>query len=565
MATVKQKLSASVEFGGRLDPSWTGSVKAMEKGVGMLTSRSKQLATEQRALAKRIKEATDAGKDITTLQHRYDQLTRSIKKAEQSQTALNGKLSRARRLASFTGGLKNGGARVGKGLLQGTGTAARWLGGGLLAGAMGAVASPIMLNRETAKKAGLAQSYGVDMSTFMAWEGLGSQMGLNGENIGDLFEEYKNKVSDNKDDNTKGAIKDAFPVLGIGEGGMKGLSSEQQVAKIFEKLLTLKDSQRAAGIADKIFGGEGNKILTWMRLSGKSYQQLMDEQKRYSLVTKEGAAGAVAGNAAVSNLWAVLTSAAMEISGTLGGELAPNISRLSGELADWLKSGGIQKVKTFIRDDLVPGIVTAGHAISVLGQGLLWLAKKLEIFFPDDYTRKESVLKALAQMGSEDQARVVAKNAGLGDWFEQNIAGNKPLQDSLKKGYTGSQNFLGWVDDDKYQSVLDNTMQSLGEHRGGQVDTLLNGLISPGAASPVPFTERQPGSLTPIADAATSVRHGGAGSVHNEYKPNVTIMITQQPGESGEALANRVGLAFRDPTGAGSAFTDMADPAWGTN
>lgn len=552
MATVRQALKASIEFGGKLDPSWTGSVKAMEKGVGLLTARSRQMASKQRALASRIREMTKEGKNVSTLQHHYDHLTKSIKETEKAQAALNGKLGSARLRESLMGGTKNAMKRTGKGMLKGGLTAGAWMGGGLIAGAAGALASPIMLNQETSEKAGLAKSYGVDTSTFMAWDGMGKMMGLNGENIGDLFEEFKNKVSDYHDDNTKGAIAEAFPVLGIKAGEMSGLNNQQQVEKIFGKLMAMKDDQRAAGIADKLFGGEGNKILTYMRLTGKSYEELMDQQKKYNMVTKEGADGAVAGNMAVSNLWRVLTTSAMEVSGILGKELSPSLNHMTDELAAWLKDGGIIKIKSFITDDFVPGLMHAGHAVGVLGEALMWAAKKLEIFFPDDYTKKESVMKALAQTGSEDMAHAVAKNAGMEDWFNQNIKGNKPLQERVKKGYTDSQNMLGWVDDDKYQAVLDREMEGLGESRGGSVDKIIQSLEAPAPS-------------TPIADSTAGLARDQKGNVHNEWKPNVNIQVIQQPGEDGSALADRVDQAIKGGSGIGMSYTPMSDPVWSAN
>lgn len=96
-------------------------------------------------------------------------------------------------------------------------------------------------------------------------------------------------------------------------------------------------------MADALFGGEANKILTWMRLSGKTYRELISEQKRYNLVTKAGADGAVQGHMALSNLSNVLSSSIDEISGQLGKELAPHIQQVTDDLAAWFKYGGLEK------------------------------------------------------------------------------------------------------------------------------------------------------------------------------------------------------------------------------
>lgn len=558
MATVRQALKASIEFGGKLAPSWTGSVKAMEKGVGLLTARSRQMAAEQRALASRIREMTKEGKNVSTLQHHYDHLTKSIKETEKAQAALNGKLGSARLRESLMGGAKSGLKGAGKGMLKGGLTAGAWMGGGLIAGAAGALASPIMLNQETSEKAGLAKSYGVDASTFMAWEGMGKMMGLNGENIGDLFEEFKNKVSDYHDDNTKGAIAEAFPVLGVKAGEMRGLNNQQQVEKIFGKLMAMKDDQRAAGIADKLFGGEGNKILTYMRLTGKSYEELMDQQKKYNMVTKEGADGAVAGNMAVSNLWQVLTTAGMEISGQLGGELGPSITGIADKLSSWLKDGGIDSIKSIILDDVIPGAVSFGKGLVYVGEVAFALARKLNWLLPDEKEQAQQKQQLINQVASGNSSpelvASMAKDLGLEDWF-------KGLNLDT---YKTSQLRMQW---DESHSGKDGATKGASPEEQKK----LMAIADPEAASRQSLSDllQHPPSLTepstPIANSTAGLARDQKGNVHNEWKPNVNIQVIQQPGEDGETLANRVGLAFKDTSSAGTSFTPMSDPVWSAN
>ncbi|MFO6427051.1 hypothetical protein ACLBOM_21215 [Escherichia coli] len=202
-------------------------------------------------------------------------LGKKIHDATGEQDKFNRKLARAERLERWKGRGKTA-LKAGLGLSVGAGLT--------LAGAAGAALSR---NSETAERAGIARSYGVDYETYAAWDSLGKQMGLNGENFGDLFEEYRNKVFD--DDNgasDKGAIQQVFGALGLKAGVMAGKNNQEQVEFLFDRLLQVKDEQKAAGMADALFGGEGNKILTWMRLSGKTYRELIEEQKRYNLVTR---------------------------------------------------------------------------------------------------------------------------------------------------------------------------------------------------------------------------------------------------------------------------------------
>ncbi len=113
-----------------------------------------------------------------------------------------------------------------------------------------------------------------------------------------------------------------------------------QFEKIVERALSMQDESKASFALDSLFGGEASKLLMLLKQSGKSYRDLMDEQRRYNLVTKEGAEGAMEGNRAITSLRTVFSSAVAEISGQLGNELAPDIRRLTDDMAEWFKGAG---------------------------------------------------------------------------------------------------------------------------------------------------------------------------------------------------------------------------------
>ncbi|EFD0181060.1 hypothetical protein CQS20_004903, partial [Escherichia coli] len=346
MATVGDNLKANIRIGGTIDPSWKKSVDGLKHGLSGATQEVARLTRQQDVLKRKIQAGVLAGQDITELRKQYEKLGKKIHDATGEQDKFNRKLARAERLERWKGRagtvLKTGfGLSVGSGLTLAAGTAA-------------------VLNRntETADRAGIARSYGVDYETYASWDSLARLMGLNGENIGDLFEEYRNKVFDDDNGATdKGAIQEVFGKLGLKAGVMAGKSNQEQVEFLFDRLLQVENEQVAAGMADALFGGEANKILTWMRLSGKTYRELISEQKRYNLVTKAGADGAVQGHVALSNLRNVLSSSIDEISGQLGNELAPHIQQVTDDLAAWFKNGGLEKIRAFIRDDALPALI----------------------------------------------------------------------------------------------------------------------------------------------------------------------------------------------------------------
>ncbi|UJD80122.1 hypothetical protein FS595_10600 [Serratia rubidaea] len=418
MSSISQKLKAVITFGGNIDGSWGRSTDGLNKGLKTVEKQSEHLAKQQKALADRMKQTKLAGKDVSALKRDYDTVTRSIKRTEQEQESLNRSLQRAERFRRAGAVGRGFIGRAGRTLGAGLGIAAA---GGLIGAGIGAVMSPVRSNAETAESYGIARSYGVNIDTFNAWQSLSKQMGLNGENFGDLFEEYRNKVSDFKKDPTKGAIAENFPLLGFKAGDMYGKSNEDQVSSIFERLLKLDNEQLAAGYADSIFGGEANKILTYMRLTGKSYRDLMNEQKRYNLVTRDGAEGAMRSNIAFSNLRTVWSSAVDQIAGKLGGDLAPMVTKLADELSDWFKNGGIEVIASTIRNSWIPALIEFGNGLITFSKVAIRIAKWLGQFVPDENTDRRAIVHALAS-GDVDKARSVAKDKGESTWLESVIS-----------------------------------------------------------------------------------------------------------------------------------------------
>ncbi|EOK2730499.1 hypothetical protein ACJY9T_004852, partial [Escherichia coli] len=256
MATVGDNLKANIRIGGTIDPSWRNSVEGLKKELSGTKKLLESLTRQQERLKKQIDAAGKENKDVAALTAEYEKLGQEIQAATRQQTLFNKKLKSAERLTRW----------------KGYGKAALKVGFGLSAGAglTLAAGTTAVLNRntETAERAGIARSYGVDYETYAAWDSLARLMGLNGENIGDLFEEYRNKVFDDDNGATdKGAIQEVFGKLGLKAGVMAGKNNQEQVEFIFDRLLEVKDEQVSAGMADALFGGEANKILTWMRLS----------------------------------------------------------------------------------------------------------------------------------------------------------------------------------------------------------------------------------------------------------------------------------------------------------
>ena len=190
MAGLSQNLKAVITFGGNIDSSWNRSANGLQKSLKDVGKQSEKLTKDQAKLAAEIKRAKLAGQSLGDLKRRYSDVSREIRKTEAEQQKLNQQMQKAQRLAAFKG--------AGKGLFRrGLGIAGQLGsmvapglaigGGGVVASALGTLIAPAATNAETARRAGVAKSYGVDIPTFDAWDTLAKQYDMNGENIGDRF------------------------------------------------------------------------------------------------------------------------------------------------------------------------------------------------------------------------------------------------------------------------------------------------------------------------------------------------------------------------------------------
>ncbi|HAV8841729.1 hypothetical protein U0A29_09640 [Escherichia coli] len=552
MATVGDNLKANIRIGGTIDPSWKKSVDGLKHGLSGATQEVARLTRQQDVLKRKIQAGVLAGQDITDLRKQYEKLGRKIHDATGEQDKFNRKLASAERLARWKGRtgtvLKTGlGLSVGSGLTLAAGTTA-------------------VLNRntETAERAGIARSYGVDYETYAAWDSLARLMGLNGENIGDLFEEYRNKVFDDDNGATdKGAIQEVFGKLGLKAGVMAGKSNQEQVEFLFDRLLQVENEQVAAGMADALFGGEANKILTWMRLSGKTYRELISEQKRYNLVTKAGADGAVQGHMALSNLSNVLSSSIDEISGQLGKELAPRIQQVTDDLAAWFKNGGLEKIQAFILDDALPALIDLSEWMWKFGKVLAGITQKaIEWGLADDSREdRREVLEYLAKMGSPELARAVAQKNGQGEWFEELLRKNPELTKQVVQSYKDTRGYLPWNHDDKkFYAFLDPLL-------GPKEEPDFDGARERVRAARDQLQKTRQESVSGEADRLSALQHTPGSISQVEVKPTYQIRaefnITQKPGEDAGQLADRVTKNLGDINfGQRSRMTDGYE-SWG--
>lgn len=555
MATVKQEMSTNVKFGGTIDPSWTKSLGSMERGLGELAKESSRLVSQQIKLKEKMRLATLKGKngEVAKLKKEYEKLGNSIKETAKAEDHLAKRAESRRRREKFTGAAKG----VAKGTAMGAMKGGLWGGAGLIAGTAGLIA----MNAHTAEQAGMAKSYGVGIETFKAWEGMGKRMGLNGENFGDLAEELSNKMGEYKKLGKMSAVTDSMGMIGLGEGSLKGLSNEQQMAKILDAAMKMKDGQAAASAIDMLMGGEGNKILTYMRATGKTYQELMESQKRLNMVTQEGADGAVKGNYALDSLWTVVSTAAQEITGSVLGEFAPKMQSAAEGLADWFKKGGgLKTIEGYIKETLIPGAIKIGEGFMLVGEVAFALAKKLDWVLPDEMADKTDILRSIAE-GDIEGAKSAAAESGNTEFLDK-ILSDSMMVNRLKSEFNDKRTDVNKEHILHPQKYIDDALAAvvgMDKMQEGSISEKLKSWSSkklePQAAPPnsinadIAAKSEMGINTPPNLGELIGQYNSGDRKPKKVIPPQVTQTITiyQQPGESSESLAGRVGKEVSAP------------------
>lgn len=315
---MNQNLKTVVTLGGTVDSSFTKIGSAFQSSMGKATKSVKELERDQRQLTKQIRKSKLAGADVSLLTKRYQELSQQLDEARDKAEAFEGA------------------AGVGS-KLRGIGKAGVVAVGGIWATTTAIAGLMTVTNNTTSTMVGMAKAYDMNIERFNAWNGVAQQAGLDGEHIGDMIEELSNKFGEFKALGEQSSVADVFGVLGINESMMEGMAAADQFEFIMKRLEGVADKQQAASLADMLFGGEGNKVTTYIRNTGKSLSELLDEQRQFNLLTEKGADGAVAYGQSFKNLQTIISSGWQEISGIVGGEMAGDIQQLSVTIGRYVR------------------------------------------------------------------------------------------------------------------------------------------------------------------------------------------------------------------------------------
>ncbi|MCW5003543.1 hypothetical protein M7963_18685 [Enterobacter roggenkampii] len=528
MASVKQELSASVRFGGTIDPSWTKSVKGLERGIGAVARETTKLQGQQAKLAKEIREGVRAGKNVSALRAEYQKLGDQIGAARREQEKLNRQLSRRQRMERFTSGVRGAATRAG-GMAAGV---ARWGAAGLLGGVTAAALSPVILADMAADRKAQADKLGVSIPEYMAQEVMGNAIGLSPDAFSELKNQYLKREGNYQARGKDKGLEQAFGALGFGENALAGMNDQARYEYVIDSLAKIGDNATRTSAAMALLGPEGAKLVNVLRESGRGYREQIDEQKRFNNLSDEGAAGAAAFNDAMFKLKTAFTSSLMQASGLMGGELAPRVEQLAAQLGAWFRDGGVTRLKDFLVNSMYPAVVGFVKGLIQVGRTAVRLAKKLEWITGSEEADKQKILETFTQAGAETglrSARAMAKDKGLDGWFNRLLEDRPDLHRELRSEYMQSVvTQKGSEERARYQSTLEKYT------RYGDLDDELGKVLS----------------------GTSAHRESGDNTINSNNTAHQTITIMAQPGETISDAAAREAASLLNPFRGRNAMTD---------
>lgn len=186
-------------------------------------------------------------------------------------------------------------------------------------------------NKANAEIENMSKAMGISADITRAMDGVLANSTMNWENFTDQIEEMRNKFGEMKGAGEMKKLTEALDVANLKWKDLKGLSPEKQYIKIMDALVKMKDAQKAAFVADEIFGGEGNKITGLLRSRGQTMTEVMEAYQKYNFFTKEGQKASEDFNNAMSPISQIAQSVKTQVAAMIGGALVPYLKTA----ADW--------------------------------------------------------------------------------------------------------------------------------------------------------------------------------------------------------------------------------------
>ncbi|WP_076590396.1 hypothetical protein [Vibrio ostreicida] len=353
---VDENLTSMMTLSGILSENFTKMGETFKTAMTEASEQAERLQSQHVILRQQIVRTALAGNDITELRDRYQELGQSINAATRESETYENALELGDKIRSIGAASRAAAAEI-------------WRMGKAFASAMHKT------NIETAKIVGLAKSFDMSTSSFQAWSGVAQEAGLEGKHLGGMVKNLSDKVIDFQKLGQKSSSASAFKTLGIKQSMLDGMDAAEQFEEVMKRLEGMDDQQQAASLANKLLGKQGSQLSNVINQSGKSVKQLLDEQRKFNLLTEEGAKGAADYSSEAGSLKTALTSAWQDIAGVIGGELVGEIKTLSATFTQFYRDNRPQIIGFFksaieFGRGLSAGLVSMASCVNTVVQAL---------------------------------------------------------------------------------------------------------------------------------------------------------------------------------------------------
>ncbi|AUR89523.1 TMhelix containing protein [Vibrio phage 1.124.O._10N.286.49.B1] len=175
----------------------------------------------------------------------------------------------------------------------------------------------------------MSRAMGANIETVEAITSAIKGVGLTADNVTDLYEELNNSFGESAGIEEITKVTESLGILGLEFQAIKKLSPEEQFKAIADAALKMEDATQAAAAMDILLSGESNKIISTLRLQGKSMEDITKNYQMMNFRTDQSRKGAEAMAKAQSTTAKIIGSLTQEVSGLIGKALAPMITKFN--------------------------------------------------------------------------------------------------------------------------------------------------------------------------------------------------------------------------------------------
>ncbi|WP_419635327.1 hypothetical protein [Thiolapillus sp.] len=194
-------------------------------------------------------------------------------------------------------------------------------------------------------------------------------LGFDYEHVADMVEEMNNKIGESIGIAEMTPVKEALGILGLEFEKLSKMDRELQFRTVMNAAMELEDSQAASAAVDILVGSESSKITSYLRSSGKSFDELMQGYADGDAQTKQTREGLIKLGQSVGKVGIMFGNLKRALLGFFAVALEPmtrGFVRLLKSISEFIHSG--------LEDHIFK--IIAGVKLLVVTLGSLWVFGK---------------------------------------------------------------------------------------------------------------------------------------------------------------------------------------------